>query len=114
MSTDCGICDGGHFLVQRFGMAFNGGPVDTCIWIDSQLDLQWCLDIRSEGDVLMVVPSGTTVRDFMQMNALTEAFGDKFVCLGFPCNQVQFHPSCLCGFGSTQSLHWCIPIYGMS
>jgi glutathione peroxidase len=23
----------------------------------------------------------------MQMNALTESFGDSFVCLGFPCNQ---------------------------
>ena len=30
---------------------------------------------------------GTTVRDFVQLNALAEKYGDDLVILGFPCNQ---------------------------
>lgn len=30
---------------------------------------------------------GTTVRDFVQLNALTEKYGESLVILGFPCNQ---------------------------
>ena len=32
-------------------------------------------------------------RDYLQMNALADKFGEKLVILGFPCNQVQMRRS---------------------